>query len=251
MKVLIIEDELHNARRLENLLQQIDQEIRIEAVLESIAESVNWLQHHEHPNLAFMDVRLADGLSFEIFSDIDVKCPVIFTTAYDEYALRAFKVNSIDYLLKPVNIVELRASLGKFRQMTQLHNNNLLDDVIAILRQQQKNYRLRFLLPFKDSYITLMVSDIAYFYSEHRNTWAVMNNSQKYVLSYTMEELEDQLNPDLFFRANRQFLISSKAIEGIHNYFNGKLKLIVKPTGKENIVVSREKSMSFKKWIDR
>lgn len=251
MKVLIIEDELPNAKRLQKLLTQIDSGIEVSAVLESTAESVDWFSKNSHPDLAFMDVRLADGLSFEIFSHIAVQCPVIFTTAYDEYALRAFKVNSIDYLLKPVNQDELRASLEKFRQMMQSSNNHVVNDVIAILRKQQKNYRSRFLLPFKETYLTLMVADVAYFYSEFKITWAVLNSKQKQLLPYTLEELEDQLDPDIFFRANRQYLINSNSIAGIHNYFNGKLKVIVQPPVTDDVVISREKAPAFKKWLDR
>lgn len=251
MKVLIIEDELPNAKRLQKLLTEIDSGIEVSAVLESTAESVDWFSKNSHPDLAFMDVRLADGLSFEIFPHIAVQCPVIFTTAYDEYALRAFKVNSIDYLLKPVNQDELRASLEKFRQMMQSPNNHVVNDVIAILRKQQKNYRSRFLLPFKETYLTLMVADVAYFYSEFKITWAVLNNKQKQLLPYTLEELEDQLDPDIFFRANRQYLINSNSIAGIHNYFNGKLKVIVQPPVTDDVVISREKAPAFKKWLDR
>jgi two-component system response regulator LytT len=251
MKVLIIEDELPNAKRLQKLLAETDPGIEVSAVLESITESVDWFRKNIHPDLAFMDVRLADGLSFDIFSRITVQCPVIFTTAYDEYALRAFKVNSIDYLLRPVNRDELRASLEKFRQMRQPVNNNTMNEVIAVLRQQQKSYRTRFLLPLKESWQTLMVADVAYFYSEFKITWAVLNNKQKQLLPYTLEELEDQLDPDIFFRANRQYLISSSCIAGIHNYFNGKLKVMVQPPVTDHVVISREKAPGFKKWLDR
>ena len=252
MKVLIIEDEMPNAKRLQKMLLQIDAGIEVCAILESISDSVQWFRRHPHPDIAFMDVRLADGLCFEVFSQTTVHCPVIFTTAYDEYALRAFKVNSVDYLLKPVNIGELSSSLDKFRQIHRHPpGNNMMNDVITMLKQQQKSYRTRFLLPFKDTYNTLLVQDIAYFYTELKVTWAIQYNKQGHIVPYTLEELEDQLDPAIFFRANRQYLVSSSSIVAIHNYFNGKLKVMVQPGIKDDLVISRERAAGFKKWLDR
>lgn len=253
MKILIIEDEAHNARYLQKVLQEIDERITVLAVLESVEESVAWLQGHPAPDLALMDVRLADGLSFEIFSRITVPCPVIFTTAYDEYALRAFKVNSIDYLLKPVNSGELRQSLEKYRQTRErpAAGNGLLEDMLSILKGREQNYRQRFLLPFKDTYFTIFVKDISFFYSENRISRAVMQNGTEHHLPFTLEELEEQLHPDHFFRANRQYLVNSNSIRSIQNCFNGKLKVIMQPTSREDILVSREKAGVFKKWLDR
>lgn len=252
MKVLIIEDELPNAKRLKSILEDIDPEIEVLAMLEGVTESIDWFSHHDHPDLVFTDVRLTDGLCFDIFSQIKLKCPVIFTSAFDEYALRAFQVNSVDYLLKPIKKEELAKSLHKFK--TTMHPpylGQILDDVAAILKQQQKNYRTRFLIPSRDSFYTLMIKDIAYFYTEYRITRAVMPNNQHHIIPFTMEELEEQLDPDVFFRVSRQYLINNNSILRINNYFNGKLHIVLHPEPPEKIIMSRDRSKTFKQWLDR
>jgi two-component system response regulator LytT len=252
MKVLIIEDELHNAKRLKGILEDIDPETEVLAMLEGVTESINWFKYQEHPDLIFTDVRLTDGLCFDIFSEVKLKCPVIFTSAFDEYALRAFKVNSIDYLLKPIKKEELIKSLHKFKTtMHPPYMRQMLDDVAAILKQQQKNYRTRFLIPNRDSFYTLMIKEIAYFYTEYRTTRAVMPNNQHHIIPFTMEELEEQLDPDVFFRVSRQYLINNKSITRINNHFNGKLHIVLSPEPSEKIVMSRDRSKTFKQWLDR
>ncbi|RQO70244.1 DNA-binding response regulator [Pedobacter sp. KBW06] len=252
MKVLIIEDELHNAKRLRAILEDIDPKIEVLAMLEGVTESISWLKDQQHPDLIFTDVRLTDGLCFDIFSQVKLKCPVIFTSAFDEYALRAFKVNSVDYLLKPIKKEELMKSLHKFK--TNSHPSYLgqmLDDVAAILKQQQKNYRTRFLIPVRDSFYTVMIKEVAYFYTEYRTTRAVMPDNQHHILPFTMEELEEELDPDVFFRVSRQYLINNKSITRINNYFNGKLHIVLSPEPAEKIIMSRDKSRTFKQWLDR
>lgn len=252
MRVLIIEDEVHNAKRLKSILEDIDPEIEVIAMLEGVTESINWFKNHHHPDLIFTDVRLTDGLCFDIFSEVNFTCPVIFTSAFDEYALRAFQVNSIDYLLKPIKKEELVKSLHKFK--TTLHPpylGQLMDDVAAILKQQQKNYRTRFLIPIKDSFYTVMIKEVAYFYTEYRTTRAVMANNQQHIIPFTMEELEEQLDPDIFFRVSRQYLINNFSITRINNYFNGKLHLVLNPETTEKIIMSRDRSKIFKQWLDR
>ncbi|PYF74849.1 LytR/AlgR family response regulator transcription factor [Pedobacter nutrimenti] len=252
MKVLIIEDERHNAKRLKTILTEIDPEIRVVAILEGINESISWFREQTEPDLIFTDVRLTDGLCFDIFSKVRPNCPIIFTSAFDEYALRAFKVNSIDYLLKPVKKVELEKSIHKFKTNKQAPNlTQVLDDVAAILKQQQKNYRTRFLVPNRDSFYTVRIEEIAYFYTEYRTTRAVMNHKQHHIIPFTMEELEEQLDPEVFFRISRQYLINYKSISHIHNYFNGKLHIVLKPEPSEKIIISRDKSRVFKQWLDR
>lgn len=251
MNVLIIEDEKLNAIRLQKILLEIDSHTEIVATLDTIADSVQWLRSNPHPNLILMDVRLADGICFEIFSKVEITAPVIFTTAYDEYALRAFKVNSIDYLLKPIDIDELRGSISKFKQQhTQKISSGTIEEVVAIIKKQNPNYRSRFLIPYRDGYKTIMVPDIAYFYSENKITNIVTRDAKEQAVSYTMDELEEQLDPAIFFRANRQYLINIKSLESIHNYFNGKLKLILVPAAAADIHISKEKASQFKKWLD-
>ncbi|MBB6499663.1 LytR/AlgR family response regulator transcription factor [Pedobacter cryoconitis] len=250
MNVLIIEDEKLNALRLQKLLLEIDTQLTVIAILDTIADSVQWLRSHPFPDLILMDVRLADGICFEIFSKIEITSPVIFTTAYDEYALRAFKVNSIDYLLKPVDIDELRGSLSKFKQQVQKISPGTIEEVVAIIKKQSPNYRSRFLIPYRDGYKTIMVNDIAYFYYENKMTYIVMRDAREQAVSYAMDELEEQLDPAVFFRVNRQYLISIRSLESIHNYFNGKLKLLLNPPATADIHISKEKAGQFKKWID-
>lgn len=252
MRVLIIEDELHNAQRLARILKEVEPGIQIQAILEGVEESVNWLEQHDEPDLIFMDVRLTDGLSFDIFTRTKVGCSIIFTSAFDQYALRAFKVNSVDYLLKPINKNELQQSLQKFKSSFKMPLvSATLNDISAILTQQKKNYRSRFLLPIKDSYLPLQVDDISYFVTEFRITKAVIKKDQEYVIPFTLEELEEQLDPEVFFRVNRQYLIGNHAISKIYNFFNGKLTVVLKPETPEKLIVSRDRSRLLKKWLDR
>jgi len=252
MKILIIEDERHNANRLQAMLKEIDAQITICDILESVADSVEWFNHQPAPDLILMDVRLADGLCFEIFSSCNVSAPVIFTTAYDEYAIRAFKVNSIDYLLKPVHRPELEAALDKYKQVVaQQQPDPAINDLIEIIKKQGATYRSRFLIPLNDGYKSVGVEELDYIYSEFKVTHLVSNDKQVYAATQTMDELEEQLDPSLFFRANRQHIISLNIIKDIHNYFNGKLKVILNKYPDTEILISREKAGSFKQWLDR
>ncbi len=246
----IIEDEKLNADRLIRLLKEIRPEIQITAVIESIADTVNWLNNNPQPDVLLMDVRLCDGISFEIFEQIDIHCPVIFTTAYDEYAVRAFKYNSIDYLLKPVEPEELKAAIEKMESHQLPFNLSALDGLTNFL--SPKEYRTRFLLPYRDGYKSLLVSEIAFLYTENRITYAQLRNeNQTVVLGQTLEELEQQLDPKQFFRANRQYIIHIDVIQHIFNHFNGKLKVELKRFPTTEILVSREKASAFKQWLDR
>ena len=245
--VLIIEDEKPNADRLKRLIHTAFPQLNILAVLECVGECIEWFRENEHPDVVMMDVRLSDGLSFEIFEKIEIKCPVIFTTADDEYAVRAFKYNSIDYLLKPVDPKELQAAFEKLMSQKSQENPSL-EGLLNFL--QPKTFRTRFLLPYKDGYKTLMVSDVAYFYTEFKITRVKLYNGSEEVVPHTLEELEQQLDPKLFFRANRQFIIHIDAIQQVHNHFNGKLKVDIKNNPETEIIVSREKAGFLKNWLD-
>jgi DNA-binding LytR/AlgR family response regulator len=247
-KVVIVEDEKPNADRLKRLITIIRPKIEIVAILECIGDTVDWFSHHPQPDVVMMDVRLSDGLSFEIFEKIQIDCPVIFTTAYDEYAVRAFKYNSIDYLLKPVEPDELKTAFEKLETISGKNNQTSLEGLLNFI--QPKDYRSRFLLPYRDSYKSLLIKDIDYFYSEQKITRAKLNDGSEEVLPQTMEELEQQVNPKSFFRANRQFIIHIEAIQQVHNYFNGKLKIQMRNNPDVEIIVSREKANSLKNWLD-
>lgn len=246
-KVLIIEDEKPNADRLKRLIHAEFPQAEIIAVLECVNESITWFKENPHPDVVMMDVRLSDGLSFEIFEKVSIQCPVIFTTAYDEYAVRAFKYNSIDYLLKPVEPKELKHAFQKLEQQ-QTPKTHALEGLLNFI--QPKEFRSRFLLAHKDGYKMLLVSEIAYFYSEFKQTRVKLFSNKEEVVPQTLEELEQQLDPKSFFRVNRQFIVHIDAIYKVSNHFNGKLKLEIKDNPETEIFVSREKATLLKNWLD-
>ncbi|MDI9868985.1 LytR/AlgR family response regulator transcription factor [Flectobacillus roseus] len=248
-KVLIIEDEKPNADRLERLIKSVRPNTQIVEVLDCICDSIDWFESHEMPDVVMMDIRLSDGLSFEIFEKTTISCPIIFTTAYDEYAVKAFKYNSIDYLLKPVELDELERAFQKLESTSSVPEPASLANLLNYF--QPKDFRTRFLLPYRDGYKSLQINDISYFYSKLKITRAKLNNGTEEIIPLTMEELEEQLNPKDFFRANRQFIIHVDAIEQIHNYFNGKLKIDLKKSPEDmELIVSREKASLLKAWLD-
>ncbi|KOS05664.1 LytTR family transcriptional regulator [Flavobacterium akiainvivens] len=248
MNIVIIEDEKPNADRLTRLIMALKPDAVIVEVLESIADSVAWLSANPMPGLVMMDVRLSDGLSFEIFSKVKITCPIIFTTAYDEYAVRAFKFNSIDYLLKPIEQDELAISFSKLNNTVEGDLSKKLESLLSFV--STKDYRSRFLLPYRDGFKTLLVSDVKYFYLEHKITRAKLHNGTEEVIALNMDELESQLDPKLFFRANRQYIIHIDAIDQIYNHFNSKLVVLIKNNPGLEIIVSREKAALLKSWID-
>lgn len=246
--ILIIEDEKPNADRLKRFLSMVKPEAAISGPIESVSESIEWLSANPCPDLIMMDVRLADGLSFEIFDKVKPRCPIIFTTAYDEYAVRAFKFNSVDYLLKPVEKEELEHSLRMAEQ--RQHGDTALAIESLLTQINKKEYRSRFLLPFRDGYKSVQVSEIEYIHSESRITRARLGNGTEETLIQTLEELEQQLDPKYFFRVNRQYIIHIDAIKQIYNHFNGKLKLELKKNPELEILVSRDKALLIKAWMD-
>lgn len=249
-KILILEDEQLNSDRIQRLMSRIRPDIEIAGVLTSVKKTVDWLSKNEGPDLILMDIQLADGLSFNVFELADVKCPVIFTTAYDEYAVKAFKYNSIDYLLKPVEEEELEAAIIKFENtIRKSHQQSpLIEELINYM--QPKEYRTRFFLPYRDEYRKINVEDISFFYAHMNITYASLMNGEKMVVPQTLEILEKELEPKNFFRANRQYILHVNAIEKVHNFFNGKLKLKLKNQEEEEVIVSRAKAPLFKTWLD-
>ncbi len=253
MKIVIIEDEIPAAKRLEKLIKEIDSTVTIETKLDSIESAVEWLSTHTQPDLILMDIELADGQSFEIFNQVKITSPVIFATAYDEFALKAFKVNSIDYLLKPIEKTELAAAIEKFKAIKSSFSNTSTElNINALLHSLSKpvSYKSRFLVKLGERLISVEKEQIAYFTSEDKLTFLVTYDKNRYVMDQTLDELEHQLDPREFFRINRQFISSPKAITSIHTYFNGKLKLAMQPPVKEEVLVSREKAPLFKEWLD-
>lgn len=251
MKVLIIEDESINANRLKRLLEELEPSVELLGVIDTVADSIEWLQANPMPELITMDIRLADGISFSIFDKVSITCPIIFTTAYDEYAIQAFKLNSIDYLMKPIEKAELAHALMKFKSIPKSNVDNDLANVLKNL-VDKRTFRQRFLVSFRDGYKSINVSDIDFIYSEFKITHlSLKNNVGSIAITQTMEELEQELDPEIFFRANRQFFIRVESIKSISNYFNAKLKIELKNDSSREVIISREKAPFFKQWMDR
>lgn len=248
MRVVIIEDELPAANRLERLLKAELPDMEIIRRLDSIDDSIEFFQSGVVPDLVFMDIQLADGLSFEIFEKVKVSAPVIFTTAYDHYAIKAFKVNSIDYLLKPIDEEDLKRALAKFKEVTKSFEGTI--DIKSILQSAQTEYRRRFLVKSAGRLLFIGSSDVSYFFSEEGMTFIVNQQNERYILEQTLEELEGQVDPREFFRINRKMIIASKSIERIEPYANNRLQLTLKPHFTEEVVVSRHRTSEFKHWLD-
>lgn len=255
MKALIIEDEELAARRLINLISESNNKIEIIEVLDSVESSVKWLEQNEHPDLIFMDIQLSDGLCFEIFKQVELDSSIIFTTAFDEYAIKAFKLNSIDYLLKPINETELEGALIKFEKLRErkqpLLNDRELESLLNSMAKNQTAYKSRFLVKMGQTYIKFSAEDIAYFCVENKFTFIVLKNGKKYLTDHALDDLEKELNPHHFFRVNRQYILSDDCIDDVHTYFSGKLKVHVFPKSNEDIIISRLKAAAFKEWLNR
>lgn len=251
MKALIIEDEIMAAQTLQKLLEEVSPGVEITNVLDSIEESVEWLQQNAMPDLIFMDIHLADGSAFAIFEQVDVSCPVIFTTAYDEYALKAFEVNSIDYLLKPVSKDALEHALNKYHNLAEGRIN--ADQIVKFLSQlgEKKNYRKYYLMPERDKLIPLAVQNIAYVYIDAKTVKIITKEGKTYYVSSTLDDLMDDLDPYLFFRANRQFIVARDMIKDVSVWFGNKLAINLTVDVPERIIVSKARVAEFKIWFTR
>lgn len=254
MTTLIIEDEKPAARLLQRKLEKL--EIAVETMLHSVEESVNWFSNNEHPDLIFLDIQLSDGLSFEIFEKIDIKSAIIFTTAYDEYALKAFKLNSIDYLLKPIDEDDLEVAVTKFK--TRLpkpnsENHNLHLDFEQIRRMLsnpfEKNYKKRFTVKIGQHLKVITTDEIECFFSENKGTYIHTFDNRNYLIDSTLEILEQELDMKDFFRVSRKFIVPLQAIKEIQIYTNSRLKVILPSYKEDEVVVSREKVQDFKSWL--
>ncbi len=254
IKAIIIEDEYPAAERLRKMILREARDLEVLACLESVSASIKWLKTKEKPDLIFSDIQLSDGLSFEIYEQIDVPCPIIFTTAYDEYAIKAFRVKSIDYLLKPIKSSELKAAIDKYKSFREgfsaLSLRRQLEEVWNQLKQPVENaYKDRFLVSGKEKFIPVRVEEIAYFYTQREIVYLIKKNGRRHSIDYKLEGLEAQLDPRRFFRVNRQYICQVDAIQQILPYFHGRLKLALNPETEEDIIVSREKAKEFKAWM--
>lgn len=251
MNVLIIEDEVFAARRLENMIRESDPNIAVVAKLQSVKESVAWLNTHPHPDLIFLDIQLDDDLSFAIFEQVPVQSKIIFTTAFDEYAIKAFKLKSIDYLLKPIIQEELDGAIRKYKNWNQ--EKNLLIDPLELrklLMPSQPAYRDRFMVSVGEKLKTIQTQDIAYFFSTSGITFVVMQSKHQYAVELSLDVLREQLNPKEFFRINRQYLVHLSAISNVIVFPKSRLKIVLNPATEESIYISLDKVTEFKKWMD-
>jgi two-component system, LytTR family, response regulator LytT len=250
MNIIIIEDEKPAARLLQRKVEKLG--LQVNTLLHSVEESINWFQSNIHPDLIFLDIQLSDGLSFEIFETIDIKSAIIFTTAYDEYALRAFKLNSIDYLLKPIDEDDLEIAVNKFKLRNQTSSNLSLDfEMIKkmLVNPIDREYKKRFTIKMGQQLKMITIDEVECFYSENKGTYLHTFDNRNYLLDNTLEQLEAELNPKDFYRISRKFIIPLKAIKEIQMYSNSRLKVIL-PTYKEDeVIVAREKVGDFKNWL--
>ncbi len=252
MRVLILEDEAPAFRRLSNLLTENHPDIEIIDVLDTVEHAIKWLNNHNCPDLIFSDIQLSDGLSFEIYKQVKIDCPIIFTTAFDEYMFEAFKTNGIDYLLKPIQQSELDRSIEKFKKLGAADRGTgelNINALIEAVTKPEKKYKDRFLIKLGTKLLPVDIKDIAYFIHQDGMTELRNREEKKYFVDYSLDDLEDLLDPRIFFRLNRQCLAHISSIQQVHQYFKGRLKVDLIPLPENEITVSREKATSFKNWL--
>jgi DNA-binding LytR/AlgR family response regulator len=248
MKILVIEDERPAARRLIQLIQERMPDAEIYDNIDTVTAAVTWLKNNAEPDLIFLDIQLADGISFEIFEKIKVTAPIIFCTAYDQYAIKAFKLNSIDYLLKPVDPDELTNALEKFKSGRKEPLISL-EQIRSLIQSASKSFKTRFLVKIGERIQTIDVQDIAFFYSEDKVTFLQTRLGKKYIIDYTLDELEEMVSPDTFFRLNRKYITAISAIKDVFTYSNSRLKIHLENCTDNDILISREKMGAFKSWL--
>lgn len=249
MKILIIEDERPAAEKLQKAIMACNSNVQLLAVLGSVQASVEWLQQNALPDLIFMDIQLTDGLSFKIFDFVNINCPVIFTTAYDDYWQEAFEYNSIDYLLKPIRQEKLEAAFKKFENIKQYFAANLQQLVSYHQNPGAEKFKKRFLVKRGTDYIAVKTEDIAYFYAVHKLICMVDKAGHKFILDKSLADLEKEINPAIFYRANRKYLVNIAAIRKIKTWPKSKLQIEVEPSLDEEIIISQENVSDFKEWM--
>ncbi|MFN0729690.1 LytR/AlgR family response regulator transcription factor [Polaribacter gochangensis] len=248
MKIVIIEDEILAIEKLERYLSKYNTNIAVVEKLSSITEAVSWFQKKEEYDVVFMDIQLTDGLSFEIFNQVSISKPVIFTTAFDEYAIDAFKVNSIDYILKPITFTDISKAMSKLTEMEKVFTGN--DSMINVVKQiAEKKTKDRFLVRLGNHIHSIKTSEISLFYADGRIVYLITNTKRKYILDFKLESLEEILSPTEFFRVNRTFIVNISDIQDVLVYSNSRLKITSIVFNEKEIIVSREKVNAFKTWF--
>lgn len=259
MKVLIIEDEKFAQEELKRFLERVpDYKIDVLDCLESVEDAVEWFESNEEPDLVFMDIQLSDGLSFEIFNQKQITCPVIFTTAFENYAIQAFKVNSVDYLLKPIDEVQLKAAIDKYSAIKNQFSSPKAPALSSVQVEKLLNmsmeaveYKKRFIIKTGDRLRHVSVDDIAYFYSENDYTYLVAKENAKFIIDYKLDELVELLDPNEFFRLSRKFITNIHSVKMVNKYFNSRLEVILTPEPKDQILISRVRVPEFLNWLER
>ncbi|WP_167616080.1 LytR/AlgR family response regulator transcription factor [Maribellus sediminis] len=249
MKIVIVEDEQLAAEKLADQLTRIAADIEVVKVLESVESAVNWFSLNPSPDLVFMDIQLEDGISFEIFDAIKLHAPVIFTTAYDEYAIRAFKVNSVDYLLKPIGENDLKQALQKFKKI--FDESDFASKVTRVIEQVSKRYKTRFFMKVGTRFQSIKVADICCFFVEERNTFLKTTGGKTYDIDHSLDQLQGMVDPEQFFRINRNYLVNINCISEIISYSTTRLKLKLEVNFQEDLIVSRDRVTEFKHWMDK
>lgn len=254
MKVLIVEDEKAAVRRLIGLLKGLESIVEVTGITDSIKSTVNWLRDNDRPDLAFFDIQLADGISFEIFNRVDVECPVIFTTAYDQYALRAFEVNSIDYLLKPIDQEKLERAIRKYLKWTGAGKSKVIDpQTFSDIREMIRTggYKERFVVKYGEHLRSIPAVEISHIKSESKATFLITRGNRKFLTDHSLDQLENMIDPGQFFRINRRYIIRIDSIQDIISYSNSRLRLKLKTADDPDMIVAREKVGEFKSWLER
>ena len=251
MKAIIIEDEQRSAKRMRKLIESSGRDVIITACLGSVHESDDWFQNNELPDLIFSDIQLGDGTAFDVFGKMDKIPPVIFTTAYDEFALNAFKANGIDYLLKPIDPEELNQAIDKFLSFNQPDDSLSMEKIAQLLQKEEKTYKGRFIIKVGEKIKSVKAEEIACFYSMMKFTYLQTKQKRNYPIDYTLDQLEDIIDPKIFFRVNRKVIIHFDAIDEIHTWSGSRLKIILHCNYEEDVVVSRDRVKEFKLWLDR
>ncbi|MEQ8476762.1 LytTR family DNA-binding domain-containing protein [Fulvivirga sp.] len=252
MKVLILEDETLAGQKVKQLLHEIDDSLEILDIIKTVEDAKAWYDENETPDLIISDIRLLDGLSFEFFESIEYNNPVIFTTAYDQYAIKAFEVNSVDYLLKPIQKEKMEQALKKVQKNNASNADKIpYQEIIALMQSQQKDFKSRFMIKAGQKILAIPVEKIAYFSSINKLTYIVGYDGKKYPYDQTLEVVDQQVDPKLFFRANRKYITKFDAISEIHPYFKGRIKINLNPEAEDEIVISADRTPEFKKWLDQ
>ncbi len=252
IQAIIVEDERPSAQRLATQIEKLEFPIKIIASLRSVSEAKGWFKDNSPPDLIFLDIQLGDGTAFDLLEDLDIKTPIIFTTAYDEYAIKAFEFNSIDYLLKPVELNKLSNAVSKLQNISDLvdSSNQIQDQFQSVQRIVTGDFKKRFLVKLGDQFIPIDTSEIHYFFYDGGSSWIMTSSGKKYLLEQSLDQLENLVNPLDFYRINRQYLLSVRSISEIHAYFNSRLLIKLNPERDDDVIVSRDRVSDFKKWMD-